>query len=191
MAKPARISAKESARILRTLGLPVPRGQRLLPSGSDPSLAGVSGGNAGHLIPGKQPGVRCEIAQNALLLYRGIFMRIKFMRTAIVAGTAAVAGLATASPAMAAPIPTVQVPCRVSALASAISGASNGAVLRLASCTYLLTSALPAITHRLTLQGAAATTIERRYGGATPHFSLLSVGTGGNLTVTNVNFKNG
>jgi predicted outer membrane repeat protein len=43
----------------------------------------------------------------------------------------------------------------------------------------------------VTLQGAAATTIERRYGAATPHFSLLSVGTGGNLTVTNVNFKNG
>ena len=60
-------------------------------------------------------------------------MRTKFMRTAIVAGTAAVAGLATASPALAAPVPTVQVPCRVSALASAISGASSGAVLRLAS----------------------------------------------------------
>ncbi len=118
-------------------------------------------------------------------------MRIKFMRTAIVAGTAAMAGLATASPALAAPIPTVQVPCRVSALASAISGASNGEVLRLASCTYVLTAELPIITHRVTLQGSTATTIERRYGGATPHFSLLSVGSGGNLTVTNVNFKNG
>ena len=95
-------------------------------------------------------------------------MRTKFMRTAIVAGTAAVAGLATASPALAAPIPTVQVPCRVSALASAISGASNGEVLRLASCTYVLTAELPIITHRVTLQGSTATTIERRYGGATP-----------------------
>jgi predicted outer membrane repeat protein len=118
-------------------------------------------------------------------------MRKKFMRTAIVAGTAAVAGLATASPALASPVPAVQVPCRVSALASAISGAPDGAVLRLASCTYLLTSALPDIHTRLTLQGGPASTIERRYGGSTPHFSLLSVGTGGNLTVTNVNFKNG
>ena len=81
-------------------------------------------------------------------------MRIKNMKTAIAAGTAALAGLAAASPALAAPVPAVQVPCRVSALASAISGASNGAVLRLASCTYVLTSALPKIRKTLTLQGA-------------------------------------
>ena len=118
-------------------------------------------------------------------------MRVKFMRTAIVAGTAAVAGLATASPALASPVPTVQVPCRVSALASAIDGAPDGAVLRLASCTYVLTGNLPIVHTRLTLQGSTASTIERRYGASTPHFSLLSVGPGGNLAVTNVNFTNG
>ena len=112
------------------------------------------------------------------------------MRTAFVAGTAAVAGLATALPALAAPIPTVQVPCRVSALASAISGASNGEVLRLASCTYVLNSELPMIVKRLTLQGSTATTIERSYAGGTPHFSLLNVA-GGSLTVTDVNFADG
>ena len=118
-------------------------------------------------------------------------MRIKFMRTAIVAGTAAVAGLATASPALAAPVPTVQVPCRVSALASAISGASNGAVLRLASCTYVLTSELPMITHEADPAGQRGHHHRAPLRRRTPHFSLLSVGTGGNLTVTNVNFNNG
>ena len=118
-------------------------------------------------------------------------MRMKFMRTAIVAGTAAVAGLATAAPALGSPVPTVQVPCRVSALASAISGA------RAARCCGWR----PARTcwpvpcrrshTRLTLQGSTATTIERSYAGGIPHFSLLTVGVGGNLTVTNVNFTNG
>jgi predicted outer membrane repeat protein len=79
----------------------------------------------------------------------------------------------------------------VSALASAIDGAPDGAVLRLASCTHVLTGNLPIIHTRRTLQGAADSTIERRYGASTPRFSLLSVAPGGNLTVTHVNFTNG
>ena len=127
-------------------------------------------------------------------------MRIKFRaRTklaqgalaAAAAGGLAVAGLGTAAPALAAVI-TVNVPCSTGALSNAISAAVDGDVLRLASnCTYVLTSALPDVTASITIQGSATSTIERSYAGATPDFSLLTVGAGGDLTVTKVNFKNG
>ena len=121
-------------------------------------------------------------------------MRVKLAKRAVAVASASAlaAGVGAVTPALAAPVPTVQVPCSSGALSTAISGASSGAVLRLASsCTYVLASALPDVTTALTLQGGTNSAIERSYAVGTPDFSLLFVGVGGNLTVTNVSFKNG
>ena len=127
----------------------------------------------------------------AISLSSGGFMHVGYTRTALAAATAgglALAGLAWAAPALAAPMAR-QVPCSPGALSSAISGAADGDVLQLATnCTYWLTSALPSVTVPLTIDGTHSTL---RRSPSAPEFSLLTVATGGNLTVQNVNFSNG
>ncbi len=89
------------------------------------------------------------------------------------------------------------VPCDADALIAAISlaNARGGATLNLATdCTYLLTAdldgaGLPAITTPITLNGGKHTTIER--AAAADQFRILTVATGGDLTLTKLKITGG
>jgi predicted outer membrane repeat protein len=112
-----------------------------------------------------------------------------------VAGLAAAAAAAAAAagpwPAQAAEAaPAVHVPCRTTALAGAISGASSGETLTLSTqCNYKLTTGLPIVSQDLTILGHGAT-LRRSSAAATPAFTILSVDAG-TLTVSDLNFSNG
>jgi len=63
-------------------------------------------------------------------------------------------GAAFATPALAAPVVPIAVPCSVTALATAIVLAPSDAILSLKTgCTYRLTAALPSISKNVTIQG--------------------------------------
>ncbi|WP_018254616.1 autotransporter outer membrane beta-barrel domain-containing protein [Salinispora mooreana] len=89
------------------------------------------------------------------------------------------------------------VPCDTDALIAAITlaNARGGATLNLAKgCTYLLTAdidgaGLPAITTPITLNGHTHTTIER--AAATDQFRILTVNTGGDLTLNKLRLTGG
>jgi hypothetical protein len=84
----------------------------------------------------------------------------------------------------------VSVPCTAPALRAAISGSSAGDTLNLATgCTYVLVSALPVISHDLTIGGDDAT-LQRSFASGTPAFTMLSA-TGGVLTITDLSFIHG
>ncbi|WP_018251936.1 hypothetical protein [Salinispora mooreana] len=93
--------------------------------------------------------------------------------------------------------PGTPVPCDTDALIAAITlaNARGGATLNLASkCTYLLTAdidgaGLPAITTPITLNGHTHTTIER--AAAADEFRILTVNTGGNLTLNKLKITGG
>jgi hypothetical protein len=98
--------------------------------------------------------------------------------------------LSSAQPALAAPTAAVRVPCSPAALAAAITGAVSDETLQLASsCRYVLTAPMPAVSQNLTIQGRKAT-LERSPLPATAQFSILTVA-GGNLAVSQLNFRNG
>jgi predicted outer membrane repeat protein len=107
--------------------------------------------------------------------------------TRVLAG-AAVLWLGWVPAALAAPAAKAgHVPCRASALSSAIGNARPGATLNLApGCRYELPGALPAVATALTIVGHHSTLTRARKAGS---FSLLTVN--GNLTVINVNFTGG
>ena len=120
-------------------------------------------------------------------------MHRKLLRTAAgvtVLGGIVTLGLGSTQAALASPAPTF-VPCPTS-LSTAISSASSGAVLILApGCTYWLTeSGLAVDGKELTIVGHHAT-IARSYAEDTPPFSIFSVTSGGNLTLNDVNVRNG
>lgn len=110
--------------------------------------------------------------------------------TAAVLGGAVTLGLGSTQTALANPTPPTFVPCDAS-LSTAISDADSGAVLALApGCTYWLTGGLPMINKNLTIVGHDST-IARSYSDATPSFTIFSVCTSGDLTLDNVNVRNG
>jgi len=121
-------------------------------------------------------------------------MHHKFLRgaatVAIIGGTVTF-GLGSTQTAVASPTPPTFVPCGTS-LSTAISDADTGAVLVLApGCTYWLTeTGLPMINKTLTIVGHDSS-ITRSYADDTPSFTIFSVCYGGNLTLDNVNVRNG
>jgi predicted outer membrane repeat protein len=126
-------------------------------------------------------------------------MREKSARAAgraVVATAVAVTGLAVIQPVQAAAPADVRVPCRAAALASAVAGAVSGAALELAPyCVYDLTTALPVVTGKLTVQGNHAT-IRRSSAAGTPRFTILKVGNfiadaPGAVVISNLNFSRG
>ena len=99
------------------------------------------------------------------------------------------AGLGSVQVAQAA-VAVTGVPCSVTALAAAVSSATSGETLSLASrCTYHLTAGLPVISQDLAILGNGAT-LERSYAPGTPAFTILQADDGA-LTVTKLNFRNG
>ncbi|HTX26900.1 MAG TPA: hypothetical protein VME19_07785 [Streptosporangiaceae bacterium] len=99
-------------------------------------------------------------------------------------------GLGTTQAALATPPPSTFVPCNTS-LGTAITDADTGAVLTLApGCTYWLTAGLPLISKTLTIVGHDSS-VTRSYADDTPSFSIFSVRSGGDLTLTNLNVRNG
>jgi hypothetical protein len=113
---------------------------------------------------------------------------------AALAGAALVAGPAAAHAQSAA---TVQIPCRASALVSAISNANSGSggiIVLPANCNYDITAAaapgdgLPVITGHVVLAGAHNTAIRRR---AATNFRLFDVAAGGSLSLTSVTVDGG
>jgi predicted outer membrane repeat protein len=109
-------------------------------------------------------------------------------RAAALGGTL-VLGLGTAQAAMAQPPPTVHVPCYAGALATAISDATSGETIVLApGCAYHLDQALPSVAVDLTIVGFYTELLRDRWA---PSFSLLTVDCMVDLTVVNVDFKNG
>jgi predicted outer membrane repeat protein len=111
-------------------------------------------------------------------------------RIAIFGGITAL-GLGSTQAALAIPAPPTFVPCNTP-LSTAISDASSGAVLDLApGCTYWLTeTGLPTISETLTIVGHNSS-IARSYAEGTPRFGIFSVSSGGNLTLDDVNVRNG
>ncbi|WP_018219657.1 autotransporter outer membrane beta-barrel domain-containing protein [Salinispora pacifica] len=91
----------------------------------------------------------------------------------------------------------VPIPCKADALIAAITlaNARGGATLNLATkCTYTLTAnidgaGLPAITTPITLNGGEHTTITR--AAAADQFRILTVDTGGNLTLNRLKITGG
>ncbi len=78
----------------------------------------------------------------------------RWAATAAALATTVGAGAAFATPALAAPVVPIAVPCSVTALATAIVLAPSDAILSLKTgCTYNLPVALPAITKNVTIQG--------------------------------------
>ena len=73
-----------------------------------------------------------------------------------------------------------------------MSRAVSGETIRLAAgCDYVLTSALPAVSVSLTIEGRGAT-LERSTATGAPEFSLLDVSNGdADLAVSNLTFRNG
>ena len=83
----------------------------------------------------------------------------------------------------------IDVPCSTAALLSAIAIAPGEAILQLAPmCTYTLVRGLE-INDALVFQGPA--TLARSLANGTPRFSIITVGTGGDVVTENVNFTNG
>jgi predicted outer membrane repeat protein len=101
-------------------------------------------------------------------------------------------GLYGAPAALAAPAPgpvVIPVPCSAGPLSYEIGHAPSGSTLALApSCTYTLTSALPMISHTLTILGSND---EIRRAFFAPDFSLFSVSSGGDLTLTELTLTGG
>jgi hypothetical protein len=112
------------------------------------------------------------------------------------AGAAAIAGagavLAAPGPAArAAATQQTTVPCSVRALSAAIAAAASGTTLELPDkCTYRLATALPAVGTPLTIAGNGST-IERSTAPGTPDFTMLTVASGGSLTVRDLSFRDG
>ena len=113
---------------------------------------------------------------------------------AALAGAALVAGPAAAQAQSAA---TFQIPCRVSALVSAINNANSGSggiIVLPANCNYDITAAavpgdgLPVITGHVVLSGAHNTAIRRRAAAA---FRLFAVAAGGSLSLTSITVDGG
>jgi hypothetical protein len=121
-------------------------------------------------------------------------MRLKSGRTAARAaavGGSLVLGLGSAQAAMAGGPATVHVPCYTGALASAISGASSGETIVLApGCVYRLDAALPTIGTDMTIIGYDTELLGLGHR-ADPGFPLLGVGVDVDLTIVNVDFKDG
>jgi hypothetical protein len=123
------------------------------------------------------------------LMHRNLIR--KAAKTAAVGGVAALGLGALPAAALAAPSNVTRVPCNPTALATAITDATAGATISLASgCVYNLPAALPTITKLLTITGHNSA-LQRSYATATPAFTILTVSATGNLTVNNVNFYNG
>jgi predicted outer membrane repeat protein len=110
------------------------------------------------------------------------------VKPASVVGAAAALWLGSIPAALAAPAANARhVPCKASALSSAIGSAGSGATLNLApGCTYYLPDALPPVTTTLTIVGHHSTLTRAPKTGS---FSLLTVDA--DLTVINVNFTGG
>src|ERR1700691_4385036 len=107
-------------------------------------------------------------------------------RTAAVGGTL-VLGLGTAPAALAQPPVTVHVACYPGALAAAISGATGGETIALTpGCVYRLDAALPNVDVDMTIVG-----YDTELLGYHSDFPLLSVGASVDLTVVDVDFKDG
>jgi hypothetical protein len=107
-------------------------------------------------------------------------------RTAAVGG-ALVLGLGSAQAAMAQPPVTVHVACYPGALAAAIFGASSGETIVLTpGCVYRLDQALPDVGTDMTIVG-----YDTELLGHHSDFPLLTVGTSVDLTVVDVDFKDG
>ena len=105
-------------------------------------------------------------------------MHRRFRRAA--AGAVAAGLLAViaggAQSALAASRGVLAIPCSAPALTAAISGATSGETLSLATlCRYELTAPLPPVLGNLTIQGNHAT-IERSQAAGTPEFTILTVG---------------
>jgi hypothetical protein len=112
-------------------------------------------------------------------------------KTAAVGGVAALGFAALQAAAQASPHTVVKVPCDVTTLNTAITGATAGETISLApGCMYILPAALPSITKQLTITGHNSS-LQRSFATATPAFTILTVTATGNLTVNNVNFYNG
>jgi predicted outer membrane repeat protein len=104
-------------------------------------------------------------------------------------GGTLVLGLGSAQAAMAQPPITVHVPCYAGALASAISDASSGETIVLAGgCVYRLDAALPDVGVDLTIVGLDSELLRDNWA---PSFSLLTLDCMVDLTVVNVDFRNG
>jgi hypothetical protein len=115
----------------------------------------------------------------------------------IVAGAAVFAASATAQASAAAPGPAM-VPCRSSALVTAINQANRAgtATLQLArGCDYVLTrtvaedDGLPPVTGKITIIGGPGTQISRARSAGL--FRILEVSSGGALTLVNLTVANG
>jgi hypothetical protein len=107
-------------------------------------------------------------------------------RTAALGGTL-VLGLGSAQAAMAQPPVTVHVACYPGALAAAISGASSGETIVLTpGCVYRLDQALPDVGTDMTIVGYDTELLGRH-----SDFPLLTVGASVDLTVVDVDFKDG
>ena len=107
-------------------------------------------------------------------------------RTAAVGGTL-VLGLGIAPAAMAQPPVTVHVACYAGAIAAAISGATGGETIALTpGCVYRLDAALPDVAVDMTIVG-----YDTELLGYHSDFPLLSVGASVDLTVVDVDFKDG
>ncbi|HET6878238.1 MAG TPA: choice-of-anchor Q domain-containing protein [Jatrophihabitans sp.] len=87
----------------------------------------------------------------------------------------------------------------VAAIAAANTGAGGGQVNLQSGCVYTLAAAdnsaeggngLPVITGNLTIEGNGAT-IERSGDSSTPHFRILDVAAGANVTINNLTLRNG
>lgn len=125
-------------------------------------------------------------------LLGGQTMHRKPLRAAartVAAGGTMVLGLGCTQAAMAGPVRTVVVPCYAGALSSAISDASSGEIVMLTpGCVYHLNAALPNVGVSMTIDGYGA---ELLRDNSAPSFPILKVGASIDLTVVDVNFKNG
>lgn len=110
-------------------------------------------------------------------------------KMAVMAAAGAAAVLAGGvMPAAAAAV--TEVPCSTPALVSAVSGAASGTTLSLAEgCTYVLTSAPPAVAKDLTIDGNGAT-LYRSTAAGTAAFTILTI-TAGTVTLNRLSFTNG
>jgi hypothetical protein len=107
-------------------------------------------------------------------------------RTAALGGTL-VLGLGIAPAAMAQPPVTVHVACYPGALAAAITGASSGETIVLTpGCVYRLDQALPDVGTDMTIVG-----YDTELLGYHSDFPLLTVDASVDLTVVDVDFKDG
>src|SRR5580700_497063 len=116
---------------------------------------------------------------------------VRVTARAVALGGTLVLGLGSAQAAMAGSPNTVDVPCYAGALASAISGATSGETIVLApGCVYHLYAALPTVAVDMKIIGYDTELLglgDRADSG----FPLLSVGDEVDLTIVNVDFKDG